>query len=67
MEGTLLRKAPKVRVEWHDGLKEYIPDHAAPSLDYVNENERFSAFVKLGRRGIESIDRVELLPLAAEE
>jgi hypothetical protein len=62
MEGTLLRKNSKVRVEWHDGQTEYIPPTAAISLEILEEGERFGAFVKWGRWGIQSIERVDLLP-----
>jgi hypothetical protein len=68
IEGTLLRKTPKVRVEWHDGQTTYIPASIGASLQILNEGDSFGAFVKWGRRGIESIERVDLLPdLAADE
>jgi hypothetical protein len=68
VEGTILRKTPKLRVEWHDGEKAYIPPSAGTSLQVLNEGDAFGAFVKWGRSDIELIERVELLTdLAPDE
>jgi hypothetical protein len=62
VEGKILRKTPKLRVEWHDGQTEYISSGAGAALLVLNEGESFGAFVKWGRDGIESIERVDFLP-----
>ena len=63
VEGTLLRKQPVWRVEWHDGDKINIPAGPAAALRVLNDGDRFGAFVKLGLDNeVKSIERVVVLP-----
>ena len=63
VEGTLLRKQPIWRIEWHDGEIVNIPAGPAAALRVLNDGDRFGAFVKLGRDNeVKSIERVVVLP-----
>lgn len=63
VEGTLLRKQPVWRIEWHDGEKVNIPSAAAAALRVLNDGDRFGAFIKLGRDNeVKTIERVVVLP-----
>jgi hypothetical protein len=63
VEGTLLRKQPVWRVEWHDGEKTKITPAVAVPLRILNDGDQFGAFVKLGRDNeVKSIERVTILP-----
>jgi len=63
VEGTLLRKQPVWRVEWHDGETVNIPPGPASALRVLDDGDRFGAFVKLGRDNeVRAIERVVVLP-----
>ena len=63
VEGTLLRKQPVWRIEWHDGEKVNISPTAATALRVLNDGDRFGAFIKLGRDNeVKTIERVVVLP-----
>lgn len=62
VEGTLLRKQPVWRIEWHDGETVNIPPGAASALRVLNDGDRFGAFIKLGRDNeVKAIERVVVL------
>jgi hypothetical protein len=65
VEGTLLRKQPVWRVEWHDGEKVNIPAGPASALRVLNDGDHFGAFIKLGRDNeVKAIERVVVLSAA---
>ncbi len=62
VEGTLLRHAPVCRVEWHDGETTNLEPAAATALHWMEPNQRFGAFAKLGKDNVvESLERVTLV------
>lgn len=62
MEGTLHRRTPVCRVEWHDGKIENLSAKAASALALLDPGEDFGAFVKLGHGNeIREIERVSKL------
>ena len=61
-EGILRSNSNRVTVEWANGKKETLDWNVAKSLTEVDVDERFSAFVKLGKENKTlSIERVLLL------
>lgn len=62
VEGTLLRHTPVCRVEWHDGEISNLEGEAAMALHWMEPNQRFGAFVRLGKGNVvKSIERVTLV------
>jgi hypothetical protein len=60
-EGTLVKKYP-LTVEWHDGTTEHLPPAHAAVFYPLDQGDRFSAFVKLGKDNeVISIERVSLI------
>jgi hypothetical protein len=50
MEGIIVTRQPNfTRVEWHDGTRENLEPRVARSLAFLEPDDEFGAFVKLGR------------------
>jgi hypothetical protein len=66
-EGILRNNATQVMVEWANGKKETLDWNVGRSLTEVNVGERFSAFVKLGKKNKTLlVERVSLSQSPAE-
>ncbi len=62
VEGVVLQRDPRCRVEWHDGSREALNPRVASALAEVKPGESFGCFAKLDREGkAVSIERVALL------
>jgi hypothetical protein len=62
LEGTLLRHTPVCRVEWHDGETTNLEPEVAMALHWMEPNQRFGAFAKLGKDNVvKSLERVTLI------
>lgn len=62
VEGTLLRHTPVCRVEWHDGEVTNLAPEVAMALHWMEPDQRFGAFAKLGKDNvIKSLERVTLV------
>lgn len=64
VEGVIVTKQPSYTlVDWHDGVREKLDFRVGRSLGFLEKNESFGAWVKLGRdNNAVEIQNVTILP-----
>jgi hypothetical protein len=62
VEGRILAKRPRFRIEWNDGKTEYIQTAASEALLVLEVADKFGAYVKWGSdEQVKTIERVTIL------